>query len=319
VHPKFERKRRQLLLFSCDKTTFAGCRVVETGGLLSASNSLNGAIYKDYLMHWSISSIPRNLFVGLASIAMASVVGCASHSSSPSTLSVPPNTVAPTPSSIRDLGDLQNKSATMGGSGVSEKTLTGGAVSRGFDFGDNGGGGGGGGAGPVTFEQLGQMLAGIGGNPQVNNNVYLFQIKDDSGITYPLGIFLSQDQRAIYFFIPLVNLDQSWVNQDALLKLLSANSSICPACFGILTQRLALMMGIPNSGVTPDLLKQALSYVFETVHRTQPLWGPWVQSSPQQQQGGGGEQGGGGPGGPNPGGPGQGQGGGTPSPSNPFQ
>ena len=225
-------------------------------------------------MHSSISSIPRNLLIGLASIAMAGAVGC---SSSPSALTVPPNTVAPTPSSIRDLGDLQNKSATMGGSGVSEKTLTGGAVSRGFDFGDNGGGGGQ--AGPVTFDQLGQMLAGIGGNPQVNNNVYLFQIKDDSGITYPLGIFLSQDSRAIYFFIPLVNLDQSWVNQDALLKLLSANSSICPASFGILTQRLALMMGIPNSGVTPDLLKQALSFVFETVHRTQPLWGPWVQSA----------------------------------------
>ena len=64
-------------------------------------------------------------------------------------------------------------------------------------------------AGPVTFDQLGQMLAGIGGNPQVNNDVYLFQIKDESGITYPLGIFLSQDQRAIYFFIPLVNLDQA--------------------------------------------------------------------------------------------------------------
>jgi hypothetical protein len=290
--------------------------VVETGGLLSASNSLIGAIYKDFPMHLSKSSIPRNLLIGLASIAMAGAVGCASHSSS--ALSVPPNTVAPTPSSIRDLGNLQNESATMGGSGVSEKSLTGGAVSRGFDFGDNGGGQGQ--AGPVTFEQLGQMLSGIGGNPQVNNNVYLFQIKDDSGITYPLGIFLSQDSRAIYFFIPLVNLDQSWVNQDALLKLLAANSSICPASFGILTQRLALMMGIPNSGVTPDLLKQALSYIFETVHRTQPLWGPWVQSAPQQQQQqpGGGEQGGGGPGGQNPA-PAPGQGGGGPSPSNPFQ
>ncbi len=265
-------------------------------------------------MHSSISSIPRNLLIGLASIAMAGAVGCASHSSSPAALTVPPNTVAPTPSSIRDLGELQNESATMGGSGVSEKSLTGGTVSRGFDFGDNGGGGGGQ-AGPVTFDQLGQMLAGIGGNPQVNNNVYLFQIKDDSGITYPLGVFLSQDSRAIHFFIPLVNLDQSWVNQDSLLKLLSANSSICPACFGIVTQRLALMMGIPNSGVTPDLLKQALSFVFETVHRTQPLWGPWVQSAPQQQQQPGG---GGGPGGPNPG-PGPGQGGGNPSPSNPFQ
>jgi hypothetical protein len=286
--------------------------VVETGGLLSASNSLNGAIYKDFLMDLSISSIPRNLLIGLASIAMTGAVGCASHSSLSSALSVPPNTVAPTPSSIRDLGNLQNESATMGGSGVSEKTLTGGAVSRGFDFGDNGGGGGQ--AGPVTFDQLGQMLSGMGSNPQVNNNVYLFQIKDNSGITYPLGIFLSQDQRAIYFFIPLVNLDTSWVNQDALLKLLAANSSICPASFGILTQRLALMMGIPNSGVTPDLLKQALSYVFETVHRTQPLWGPWVQSAPQQQPGGGGDQGGGG--GTNPG---PGQGGGNPSPSNPFQ
>ena len=316
VQGKSERMRRQFLHYSCDKTTFAGCRVVETGGLSSASNSWNATIYKDLLMGRSISSIPRNLLVGFASMAMAVAVGCASQS--PSALSIPPNTVAPTPSSIRDLGDLQNKSATIGGSGVSEKTLTGGNVSRGFDFGDNGGTAAG---GPVTFDQLGQMLAGLGGNPQVSNGVYLFQIKDESGITYPLGIFLSQDQRAIYFFIPLVNVDGSWVNQDALLKLLSANSAICPATFGIITQRLALMMGIPNSAVTPDLLKQALSYVFETVHRTQPLWGPWVQNAPQPPAGGGDQGGGGGGTNPGPGpGPGPGQGGGnTPPANNPFQ
>jgi len=108
---------------------------------------------------------------------------------------------------------------------------------------------------------------------------------------------LSQDQRAIYFVIPLLNVDQSWANPDSLLKLLAANSSICPACFGIVQTRLFLMMGIPNNNISPDLLKQALSYVFDTVHKTSQLWGPWMQQGGPQNEGG---QGGGG------------------SPSNPF-
>jgi hypothetical protein len=267
---------------------------------------------QEILMSRSLFGIRGNFLAAMASIAMAGAVGCASHSSSSGPVQVPPNTVAPTPSSIRDLGDLTTRSLANNGPTTDAKTLTGGAVSRGFDFGDNGGGGGGGGGssgGPLNFDQLGQMLSGIGGNPQVNNGVYVYNIKDDSGLTYPLGVTLSQDQRAIYFVIPMVNVDQSWATQDALLKLLAANSSICPACFGIVQTRLFLMMGIPNNNVSPDLLKQALAYVFDTMHRTQPLWGPWLQQGAPQNEGGpaggnqgGGNQGGGAPGGGNGGG-----------------
>jgi hypothetical protein len=258
-------------------------------------------------------------------MTLAGAVGCSSQSSQ--SLTVPPNTVAPTPSSVRDLGDLPTRSLTSssaGASAVSEKTLTGGTVSRGFDFGENGGGGGMGGGGQLTLEQLGQMLSGIGGNPQFNNGIYVYQIKEDSGLTYPLGVSLSQDQRAVYFLIPMFNVDASWANQDSLLKLLSANSAICPACFGIAQQKLFLMMAIPNANVTPDLLKQALSYVFDTMHRTQSLWGSWMPSAPQGGGGGypgnqgggqgGGGQGGGGQGGGGQGGGGQGGGGGSPNP-----
>ena len=266
-------------------------------------------------MSRSFSAVRGNFLAAVASIAMAGAVGCASHSSSSGPVQVPPNTVAPSPSSIRDLGDLTTRSLTPGGPTTDAKSLTGGSVSRGFDFGDNGGGGGGGAAGgPVNFDQLGQMLSGIGGNPQVSNGVYVYNIKDDSGLQYPLGVTLSQDQRAIYFVIPLLNVDQSWVNPDSLLKLLSANSSICPACFGIVQNRLFLMMGIANNNISPDLLKQALSYVFDTVHKTAQLWGPWMQQG-QPANGGGGEQGGGNQGGGGGGGGSPGNGGGG---SNPF-
>ncbi len=275
----------------------------------------------------------RGNFLALgASILMASGIGCASHSSSGSgTAQVPPNTIAPSPSSVRDLGDFTARSISPGGNdanSVKEKTLTGGAAARGFDF-DNGGGGGGGGGGqtaggPITFEQLGQMLQSLGGQPQVNNNVYVYNVKDDSGLTYPLGISLSQDQRAIYFVVPMFTVDpQGWANQDALLKLLAANSVICPASFGIVDTKLFLLMGIANNNVSPDLLKESVSYIFETVHKTQPLWGTWMQGSNQ----GGGNPGGGNPGGGspgyggNPGGgnPGGGNpGGGNPGGGNPF-
>jgi hypothetical protein len=201
---------------------------------------------------------------------------------------------------------LTSRSITNGGdaSAVNEQSLTAGAAPRGFDFGDNGQNAGG---GTLTLEQLGQMLQSIGGNPQQQNGLYVYSVKDQSGLTYPLGVTLSQDQKAIYFVVPMFTVDpQGWASQDALLKLLAANSSICPASFGIVDQKLFLLLGIANTNVTQDVLKQAISYVFDTVHKTQPLWGGWMQGS-QSGNPGGGNPGGGNPGGGNPGG------------SNPFQ
>jgi hypothetical protein len=223
---------------------------------------------------------------------MAGAVGCASNSG-PSTAQVPANPIAPSASSVRDLGELTSRSISARGdaSAVNEGSLTGGAAPRGFDFGDNGQNAG----GTLTFEQLGQLLQGIGGNPQVQGGVYLYSVKDQSGLTYPLGVTLSQDQKAIYFVVPMFTVEpQGWASQDALLKLLSANSSICPAAFGIVDQKLFLMLGIANTNVNQDLLKQAISFVFDTVHKTQPLWSGWMQGSQGGNPGGGNPGGGGG-------------------------
>ncbi|MGD0768264.1 MAG: hypothetical protein ABSB42_08725 [Tepidisphaeraceae bacterium] len=243
---------------------------------------------------------------------MAGAVGCASNSG-PSTAQVPANTIPPSASSVRGLGVLTSRSISAGGdaTAVNEHSLTGGAAARGFDFGDNGQPAAGGGT--LTMETLGQMLQSIGGNPQLNNNVYLYSIKDESGLTYPFGVSLSQDGKAIYMVVPMFNVDpQGWASQDALLKLLAANSSICPASFGIVDTKLFLLLGIANTNVNQDLLKQAISYVFETVHKTQPLWGGWMQQGGQGGNTGGGNPGGGNPGGGNPGG-------GNPGGGNPFQ
>ena len=200
-----------------------------------------------------------------------------------------------------------------GAPAVNERSLTGGATARDFDF----GGGGQNAGGTLTIDQLGQMLQAIGGNPQQQNGIFLYNVKDQSGLTYPLGVSLSQDQKAIYFVVPMFTVDpQGWASQDALLKLLSANGSICPASFGIVDQKLFLLLGIANTNVNQDLLKQAISFVFDTVHKTQPLWNGWMQTAGQGGNPGGGNPGGGNPGGGNPGGgnPGGGSGGG-----NPFQ
>jgi hypothetical protein len=241
-----------------------------------------------------------------ASTLLAAVAGCSSNSTPPPqpcpttmpAAAIPPSAIPPSATSIRGLEQLAAPSITAGSdaskaSAVSEKTLTGGASARGFDFGDNGNGGGNG--GPVTFDQLGQMLQSLGGHPQVQNGVYLFNVKDDSGGSYPLVISLSDDQRAIYFIVPLIPVDQAWANQDSLFKLLSANAVICPESFAVASQKLLLVMGVGNMNVAPDNLKVDLSYVFETVHKTRPLWGPWMQGG----QGGGSPPSGGG-GGTNP-------------------
>src|SRR5580704_11392845 len=93
--------------------------------------------------------IQGNFLAAMASILMAGAFGCSSHSS-PTVAAVPPNTVAPSASSVRDLGELTSRSISSGGdaSAVTEKSLTGGAAARGFDFGDNGGGNGGAAGGP---------------------------------------------------------------------------------------------------------------------------------------------------------------------------
>jgi hypothetical protein len=257
------------------------------------------------------SLLRGNFLLASASIAMVGALGCASHSGS-STASVPANPVEPSPSAVRDIGYLGASIANGGqATAVTEKSLTGGAQSRGFDFGDNGGGGGA--AGPVNFDQLGQLLNQIAGHPQVNGGVYLYNIKEDSGLSYPLGVTLSQDGKAIYFLIPIVQVDpQGWANQESLLKLLLANSSICPASFAIVEQRLFLLLGVPNTNVNVDSLKTELSYLFDTVHKTQQLWGPWMQGGQQQ---GGSNPGGGNPGNGGGGNPGSGGSGGG---SNPF-
>ena len=236
-----------------------------------------------------------NFFATTASILMAGAVGCASNPASP-TVEVPMNTVTPSASSVRGLDALSAPSLSPGSdasktSAVSEKSLTGSTNSRGFDF-DNGGGGGG---GTLTQDQLGEMLASLGSRPEIHNGVYIFNIKEDqTGITYPLGVSLSQDQRAIYFVVPLFEVNpQGWANQQSLLNVLVANGNICPASFGIVDKKLFILLGISNMNVTAEVLKTALSYTFNTVHKSEPLWSPWIQNGSSGGDQGGGQGGGG--------------------------
>jgi hypothetical protein len=279
----------------------------EAGAACSALHILRGKfIPRRNFMGRSSLRFRGNFLATCASMLMAGALGCASHlESSSSVSSVPASPIAPSASSVRDLGDLTSRSIMPAGAvadsaSVPEKTLTGGATARGFDFGDNGGGNGGSASVPLTFDSLGQLLTSLGSRPEVHNKAYVYNIKEDSGLTYPLVISLSEDGRAVYYLIPMFNVEpQGWANQEALLKLLVANSGICPAAFGIVDQRLFLMLGIPNSNVTPDLMKECISFVLDTMHKSQALWGPWM---PSGNQGGSGDQGGNNSGGNNSGG-----------------
>ena len=250
---------------------------------------------------------------------LAGAVGCSSNKPA-GTAAIPPNTVPPSPSAVRDLGDLTSLAISSGNSStgnpaVDEKVFTGGNnAARGFDIGgDNTAGGG-----TLTSDQLGQMLQSLGGGFQPGQNgMYVASLKDNSsGLTYNMVVGLSQDSKAIYFVIPMFAVDPNgWASQNNLLQLLSANTSVCPACFGIMDQKLFLMLGVANMNVNADVLKTAIMYMVTTMHGSQQLWGPWMSSGGGNQ--GGGTPGAGGQGGGNGGGgQGGGNGGGG---SNPFQ
>ncbi len=157
---------------------------------------------------------------------------------------------------------------------------------RGFDFGDYGGGAG---AGPLGFDQLGQMLASIGTHPDARNGVFFFNVnEEDLGVVHPFAVSFSRDQSVIFFIAPVCPVTRAWANHDSLLKLLLANGNICPASFSIIGPNLCLTMGIPNNDVRADILKRAISYVDRKFRESRPLWVGWVQNG---SPGGGGSLG----------------------------
>jgi hypothetical protein len=205
---------------------------------------------------------------------MAGAFGCAGHSGS-SGVQMPANAVAPSADSVRDLGDFGSVLISDGnGNAIDEKSLEQSAGARGIDFGDNGGGG----AGPLSFDQLGQMLAGIGTHPDARNGVLFFNVnEEDLGVVHRFVVSFSRDQSNIFFIVPVCPVTHDWANRDSLLKLLLANGNICPASFSIIGQSLSITMGIPNSNVSADTLKRAISYMDRKFRESRPLWVNWSQ------------------------------------------
>ena len=208
----------------------------------------------------------------IASMLMAGAFGCASPSGS-SGIQMPPNVVAPSEGSVRDLGDFGSV-LLSGGSGpaIDEKSLDG-AGARGFDFDDNGGGS----IVPLSFDQLGQMLASIGVHPAVGDGVFVFNVNEgDLGVVHPIVVSMSQDHSVIFFIALVCPVTHGWANQDSLLKILLANGNICPASFSIIGKNLCLTMGIPNNNVNADTLKRAISYLDRKFRYSRPLWVGWL-------------------------------------------
>jgi hypothetical protein len=217
-----------------------------------------------------------NYLAVITSMLMGAVFGCASHSES-SGVQMPANAVAPSADSVRDLGDFGSVLISDGsGAAIDEKSLEQSAGARGFDFGDNGGGGG---AGPLSFDQLGQMLANIGTNPNAMNGIFVFNVNEaDIGIVHPVDVTFSRNQSIIFFILPVCHVTKAWANHDSLLRLLIANGNICPASFSIIGQSLSITMGIPNNNVSADTLKRAISYVDRKFRESRPLWVNWLQN-----------------------------------------
>jgi hypothetical protein len=217
-----------------------------------------------------------NYLAVIASMLIGAVFGCASNSGS-SGVQMPANAVAPSADSVRDLGDFGSVLISGGGAtAVDEKTLEQSAGARGFGFGDYGGGGG---AGPVSFDQLGQMLASIGTYPDVRNGVFFFNVnEEDLGVVHRFVVSFSRDQSNIFFIVPVCPVTHDWANRESLLKLLLANGNICPASFSIIGQNLSITMGIPNSNVSADTLKRAISYLDRKYRESRPLWAGWIQN-----------------------------------------
>jgi hypothetical protein len=216
-----------------------------------------------------------NYLAAIASILMAGAFGCASNSESTGT-QMPANAVAPSADSVRDLGDFGSVLISNGsGAAIDEKSLEQSAGARGFDFGDNAGGSG---SGPLSFDQLGQMLASIGAQPNAMNGIFVFNVNEaEIGVVHPVDVTFSRNQSIIFFILPVCRVTNAWANHDSLIRLLLANGNICPASFSIIGQSLSLTMGIPNNNVNADSLKRAISYVDRKFLESRPLWVNWLQ------------------------------------------
>ena len=131
--------------------------------------------------------------------------------------------------------------------------------------------------GTVTYQTLGEMLRQI--DPQVQDRQTIYQLlvkfKSDDGLEWatPFGVSLSKGGDFIWLTCVLAPVNTE--NPELLKNLLSANSILGDNFFAITydtNKRLEIVHGVPNMGVTPDMLLANLNNLLLTDKRCEPLY-----------------------------------------------
>jgi hypothetical protein len=139
---------------------------------------------------------------------------------------------------------------------------------------------------PLTDESLGQMLRGLGYEPEVVNTledgrkVYRIHMKQD-GWTFHFTILLSPDRSVLWVESYLGNVPAGdKIQAEAVLKLLKLNADSTGKGKFVVTAHGELWLWMPqdNIGITPSLLRSHLELTGRIVKDTMSHWktGRWT-------------------------------------------
>jgi hypothetical protein len=135
-------------------------------------------------------------------------------------------------------------------------------------------------AAQVNEEQLGQMIAAIGLEPEKKQQRYDFAFRatmDDQEWELSMSAVLSTDESSIWLMAWLDELPKasSDVPRTALLRLLAQNDQLGNGKFFAYipgNRRFVLQRTIPNQGLTSAQLRLALQDLGTSVVETYPVW-----------------------------------------------
>lgn len=135
-------------------------------------------------------------------------------------------------------------------------------------------------SGQVNEEQLGQMIAAIGLEPEKKQQRYDFAFRavlDDQQWELSMSAVLSQDQESIWVMAWLDELPKasSDVPRTALLRLLAQNDQLGNGKFFAYVpnnRRFVLQRTVPNRNLTSAQLRAVLQDLGTSVVETYPVW-----------------------------------------------
>ena len=132
--------------------------------------------------------------------------------------------------------------------------------------------------GPLLANQLEPLLTNLGYEPRLDVDAWILTIEREDW-TYTLRAALFFNNRFLWVWGYLGELDEAKLSSGALVRLLETNNEIGPSHFFVGTgsdgkKLLYLGRAIDNRGLRPSIVRREIDAVCGAMRATQPLWEP---------------------------------------------